>query len=147
MEHKLKIRKAVPDDAISLKKCMETAYATYQERMGGERLPPMNVDYSAEIRNYPCWVIEAGGSILGGLIMVFEKEASIANVAVNPQHHGQGVGGKLMKFADLIAKEKNYSELRLATHVLLSENISLYQHLGWKETGRDETRVFMKKAL
>ena len=116
--------------------------------MGGARLPPMDVDYSSEIKNYPTWVVEAGGIILGGLIMVFEiEQASIANIAIDPGFQGQGIGGALMKFAETIAKQKGFTELHLATHVLLIENISLYHHLGWVETGREETRVFMKKVL
>jgi len=127
---------------------MESAYTAYQERMGGERLPPMDADYLSEIKNYPTWVIESEGSILGGLIMVFENDhASIANIAVDPNFQGQGIGGALMKFAESKANENSFSELHLATHVLLIENISLYQHLGWEETGRDETRVFMKKKI
>ena len=127
---------------------MDAAYATYQQRMGGVRLPPMDVDYLSEIKSHPTWVVEAEGSILGGLIMVFEDDqASIANIAVNPKFQGQGIGGELMRFAESKARENNFSELRLATHVLLDENISLYRHLGWEETGRDETRVFMKKEI
>ena len=127
---------------------MESAYTTYQERMRGVRLPPMDVDYSSEIKNYPTWVVESDGSILGGLIMVFENDqASIANIAVNPKFQRQGIGGELMRFAETKAKENNFSELRLATHVLLEENISLYRYLGWEETGREETRVFMKKDI
>ena len=142
------IRKATPKDSTRLKYCMESAYAIYQERMGGTRLPPMDVDYSSEIKNYPTWVVESEGNILGGIIMVFEEnQASIANIAVDPKFQGHGIGGELMRFAELKAREKNYSELHLATHVLLKENISLYRHLGWEETGRDETRVFMKKEI
>ena len=116
--------------------------------MGGVRLPPMDVDYLSEIKNYPTWVVESEGRILGGFIMVFENDqASIANVAVNPEFQGQGIGSELLSFAESKAKEKHYSELRLATHVLLEENISLYQHLGWKETGRDQSRVFMAKKI
>ena len=142
------IREATPEDSDILKNCMVSAYAIYQDRMGGARLPPMDVDYLSEIKNYPTWVIESEGIILGGLIMVFENDqASIANIAVNPKFQGQGIGGELMRFAESKARESNFSELRLATHVLLDENISLYQHLGWEETGRDETRVFMKKDI
>jgi len=142
------IREATPGDSEGLKNCMESAYTTYRERMGGVRLPPMNVDYSSEIKNYPTWVVESGGSILGGLIMVFENDqASIANIAVNPKFQGQGIGGELIVFAETKARENNFSELRLATHVLLEENISLYRYLGWEETGRDETRIFMKKKI
>jgi len=148
MELTRQIREATPEDSESLKYCMESAYSTYQERMGGDRLPPMDVDYLSEIKNYPAWVVESEEIILGGLIMVFgNDQASIANVAVNPKFQGQGIGSELMRFAESIAREKGYSELQLATHVLLDENISLYRHLGWEETGRDETRVFMAKDI
>jgi len=148
MELAWQIRKTVPDDSDSLKNCMASAYAEYEERMGGVRLPPMDVDYLFEIKNYPSWVVESEGSILGGLIMVFENDqASIANIAVAPGFQGQGIGGALMKFAESKAKENGFAELQLATHALLNENISLYQHLGWKETGRDESRIFMTKMI
>ena len=142
------IKEATLEDAKGLGKCMESAYAPFQERMGGVRLPPMDVDYSFEIENYPTWVAESEGNILGGLIMIFEKEnASIANIAVNPKFQGQGIGSGLMKFAASMAKENNFSELNLTTHVLLKENLSLYRHLGWEEIGRDNTKVFMKKEI
>ena len=142
------IREATPEDADSLKNCMNSAYAPYQERMDGVRLPPMDVDYSSEIKNYPTWVVESEGNILGGLIMSFSNNhAFIANIAVNPKFQGYGIGGELIKFAELQARENNCSELRLTTHVLLEENISLYRHLGWKETSRDESRIFMMKEL
>jgi ribosomal protein S18 acetylase RimI-like enzyme len=148
MELAWNIRNATSEDSGSLKICMESAYATYLERMSGVRLPPMDVDYLSEIKNYPTWVVESEGSILGGLIMVFENDqASIANIAVNPKFQGQGIGGELMRFAESKARENNFSELRLATHVLLDENISLYRHLGWEVTGRDDNRVFMKKEI
>ena len=148
MELEWQIRKAIPDDSDSLKNCMESAYAVYEERMGGVILPPMDVDYLSEINNYPTWVVESDGSVLGGLILIFENDqVSIANIAVDPRFQGQGIGGALMRFAELKAKENSFSELHLATHVLLTENISLYQHLGWKETGRDESRIFMTKRI
>ena len=70
-----------------------------------------------------------------------------ANIAVDPDFQGQGVGGGLMKFAETVAKEKAYPELRLATHILLTENISLYEHLGWSVIERDEVRVYLKKEI
>jgi GNAT superfamily N-acetyltransferase len=142
------IREAIPGDAVGLKNCMESAYTAYQGRMDGVRLPPMDVDYFSEIKSYPSWVVESEGNILGGLIMVFENDlASIANIAVDPGFQGQGIGGALMKFAESKARESSFTELQLATHILLKENISLYRHLGWEETGRDESRVFMKKEI
>ena len=108
----------------------------------------MEVDYFSEIRDYPTWVVESNGTVVAGLIMMFEDEfASIANIAVHPDFQGQGLGGSLMKFAETVAKEKAYPELRLATHIMLTENISLYDHLGWLEFERDNVRVYMRKEI
>jgi len=51
-----------------------------------------------------------------------------------------------MDFAESEAKRRGYLEMRLATHILLNENISFYHHLGWTEIGHDDTRVYMKKS-
>lgn len=142
------IREARPEDADGLKRCMQSAYSIYQERLGGSRLPPMDSDYLSEILNYPTWVVDADGIILGGLIMVFDNQkASLANIAIDLKVQGLGIGGELMQFAEAQAKEKRYSELHLATHILLEENISLYQHLDWEETSRDDNKILMKKKL
>ena len=142
------IRKAVPEDSDGLRRCMESAYTPYLERMNGIHLPPMDLDYSSEIRDFPTWVVQHEGMIVGGLTMVFGSDrASIANIAVHPRMQGRGIGGDLMKFAELKAKEKEYSELRLTTHVLLTENVSLYLHLLWTEFDRDDVRVHMKKKI
>jgi GNAT superfamily N-acetyltransferase len=142
------IREATPEDAVGLKSCMESAYSLYQKRMGGERLPPMDVDYLDEIEKYPCWVIDAEGIILGGLIMVFDNQkASLANISIDPKFQGLGIGGELIRFAKARAKDKKYSELHLATHILLEENISIYQHLGWEITGKEGKKVLMKIKL
>ena len=52
-----------------------------------------------------------------------------------------------MTFAESQAQENGLTELRLATHVLLTENVSLYSHLGWSEYDRDTTRIYMKKVV
>lgn len=148
MHLKRNIRAAQPEDADKLKHCMHAAYSGYLQRMDGARLPPMDIDYLLEINNFPTWVVTIGSDIVGGLTMDFENNyASIANIAIDPEFQGQDIGGDLMEFAQLQAKENNCSELRLATHVLLEESIALYLHLGWHEKGRDETRVFFSKGV
>ena len=149
MNHSWQVRAATQKDTAGLAQCMESAYSIYQDRMKGERLPPMDIDYAAEIANYPTWVVESDeGDILGGLIMVFEDgQASIANIAVDPRSQGQGIGGALMKLAEEQARSRGFSEIHLATHSLLQENVSLYLHLGWKESGRQGVRILMKKEI
>ena len=142
------IRKAALGDAPGLAECMRQAYTTYVPRMGTQRLPPMDADYEDEIASYLTWVAESESEIVGGLTLVDEAtHMTIANVAVRPDFQGSGLGRELMDLAEAEARDAGFSELRLATHVLLSENVSYYLHLGWLENGRDETRVYMKKAI
>ena len=80
--------------------------------------------------------------------MTFEHGyAVVANIAVRPEFQGRGLASELMRFAEATARERGFSELRLTTHVFLTENVSLYLHLGWTETDRDYDRVHMKKRL
>ncbi|WP_167880927.1 GNAT family N-acetyltransferase [Methanococcoides sp. AM1] len=142
------IRKAIVDDAQGLKSCMDLAYTKYLDRLKGERLPPMDVDYEEEITHFPVWVAESDNEIVGGLILIFEDYyTTVANVAVRPDLQGTGLGRELMDLAESEAKRKGYLEMRLATHVLLTGNISFYNHLGWSEICRDDTRVYMRKMI
>jgi len=148
MNNHFAIRSALPDDADGLKDCMYSAYAIYESRMEGKRLPPLDIDFKTEIELYPTWVIDQQDCIVGGLTMMFEdSNASIANIAVHADFQGLGLGTKLMDFAETRAREKQYQKLQLATHVLLTENLSLYQHLGWQVYERDDVRVYLQKVL
>ncbi|MDX8366123.1 GNAT family N-acetyltransferase [Cytobacillus sp. IB215665] len=147
ISNKWKIRKAKVSDAKDLKNCMDASYSVYMNRFK-EKLPPMNVDYEEEIALYPVWVAESDKDVIGGLILLFEDEYStIANVAVHPNYQGIGLGRSLLQFAETEARSRGYMEIRLATHVLLTENISYYLHLGWIEFDRDAKRVYMKKNI
>ncbi len=53
----------------------------------------------------------------------------------------------MMRFAETTAKIKTYTQIRLATQILLAENIDLYLHLGWQEINRIRTKVLMKKEI
>ena len=61
------IREAQLEDANSLRQCMALAYASYQDRMGARRLPPMDLDYTSEIADYPTWVVECESGLIGGI--------------------------------------------------------------------------------
>ncbi len=64
---------------------------------------------------------------------------------------GQGLGRRLVAFAESEARRLGYAELRLYTHATMTENIALYTRLGFCETGRGREagydRVFMAKRL
>ncbi len=144
----LMIRRARVDDASELTQVMKRAYTPYIKQLDGIKLPPLEVDYSEEIKNYPVWVVEHKQQVIAGLIMFFNNEhAYLSNIGIDPAHQGKGIGYKLIDFAEGIAKEKGYAILELATHIKLLENIAYYNKLGYKEVERDENKVYFMKKL
>lgn len=141
-----KIRSATTQDATTLAACIDAAYAGYRERI--KDLPPVSEGIADDIKSNLVWVAEFDRSIVGGLILVLEDEyAMLANVAVDPDRAGMGIGRGLIEYAELQCRRLKKGELRLSTHVAIPENVSLYEHLGWKETSRSGNKVYMTKLL
>jgi GNAT superfamily N-acetyltransferase len=66
---------------------------------------------------------------------------------VHPDHAGKGLGRAMVELAESEAAAQGYAELRLNTHVDMPENVRLYAHLGWRESGREGNRVAMMKRV
>ncbi|AXI00815.1 GNAT family N-acetyltransferase [Sporosarcina sp. PTS2304] len=142
------IRKADLNDAGELQKCMHKAYLKYSDRINIKTLPPMNVNYKDEIASFPVWIVEFNNQIIAGLVLVFEEDyASLANIAIDPDFQAKGLGKFLLKFAEQETRSKGYTEMKLATHVLFTENVLFYNKQGWILVDQDETKVYMKKYL
>ncbi len=142
------IRRAHRVDAAALKSCMIAAFERPTAMLGGAPLPPMTADYECEIRDYLVWVVVQENKIIGGLVL--EEKPShmlIGIIGVDPKVQGLGIGKALLDLAENKSQQAGLNELRLATHIALTENISFYKHLGWRERGRDDVRIYMSKKL
>lgn len=144
-------RRATPQDAEALAGCVIAAYQHYIPRLG-KPPAPMLADYPAAITHCQVWVVDNGGEIIGGLVLIPSGDYLLLdNVAVHPDHQGRGIGRALLELADAQAVAQAYGELRLYTHETMTENIALYTRLGWVETHREQqagyNRVFMRKQL
>ena len=125
---------------------MEAAYARIAERIID--LPSVSANCAEEIAKFQVWVAHAGNDVVGGLVLVPQDGfMQLANVAVHPDHRGTGLGRTLMTLAEAKALKQGYRELRLNTHVDMPENVSLYTHLGWEQTGQDGSSISMKKTI
>ncbi|MGH6923461.1 MAG: GNAT family N-acetyltransferase [Propylenella sp.] len=60
----------------------------------------------------------------------------IFSVAVAPERQGEGLGLKLLEFAEDVARERGCGELALYTNARMMRNIALYRRFGFAETGR-----------
>jgi ribosomal protein S18 acetylase RimI-like enzyme len=127
------------------------AYAKYVPRIGKEPGPMLD-DYARRIDQGAAWVLKHGDAVRGVLVLIDDPGyLLLENVAVDPDCQGQGLGRKLIEFAESEGKRRGYAEIRLYTHATMVENIALYLRLGYEETHRATqsgyARVFMRKSL
>ena len=146
------IRIARPQDVATVEAIVHEAYAVYIDRIG-KPTGPMLDDYAALIDAGAVSVLEAADGAIAAIIVLLPKPDHLLldNIAVRRASQGQGLGRRLIAFAEAEARRHGYPELRLYTHEKMSENIALYTRLGFVETGRGRDagydRVFMTKRL
>ena len=145
------IRPARPEDAEAVRHLVQDAYGHYVSRLG-KPPGPMLDDYARRIADGHVWVLDEGGQLAGLLVLEDLPDGALLldNVAVSPSAQGKGHGRALIAFAEAEARRRGHSEVRLYTHVLMTENQALYARLGFHETARVSERgydrVYMGKA-
>jgi GNAT superfamily N-acetyltransferase len=145
------IRLARPEDAMFVRDIVDAAYRAYIPRIG-KKPGPMLDDYAKRIAGGQVWVLDEADGIAG--VLVLEQNADgflLDNIAVAPNQQGKGLGRVLLDFAEEEAMRRGWREIRLYTHVLMTENIALYYRIGYVETARVTEkgfdRVYMTKRL
>jgi len=140
----VQIRPARPDDAGALRDIVERAYSRYIERIG-RRPAPMDDDYVAKIGDGHVEVAVEGGNPVGLIVLVPQADhLLVENVAVDPAFQRGGVGRALLAHAEQRAAQRGLREIRLYTNAAMTENLSLYPRLGYRETGRDTEHGFQR---
>lgn len=145
-----RIRPAEARDVPRLREIAEAAYARYVPRIG-VRPAPMDADYEESVRRDAVFIAE-DATVLGLIVLVrHDGHVLVENVAVDPAHHGEGIGRALLAEAERFAHAHGLDELRLYTHVTMTENLAFYPRLGYRETGRHRDsgydRVYFAKRL
>ena len=145
------IRPARPEDVTRIEEIVTAAYSPYLARM--DRKPaPMVDDYTARIAQGHTHVLEDGGVVASVLVLEPQRDHLLLdNIAVDPAHHGKGLGRRLMDFTETEARRLGFHAIVLYTNEVMVENISRYRRLGYVETGRQHDRgydrVYMRKVL
>ena len=72
------------------------------------------------------------GELIALLETVAEgRELLIVNVAVDPDRQREGLGQRLMRHAEDLARAAGFEGTRLYTNALMTANIALYERLGY----------------
>ena len=145
------IRRATADDAARIGAIARAAYAKYVSRIGREPAP-MVADFAGHIATDHVVVVEAAGVVDGYMVAWAETDAYfLDNIAVDPARQGRGLGRKLMAHAADEAKRRHLPAIRLYTNEAMTENLSMYAHMGFIETHRvvekGFARVYMRWTL
>jgi ribosomal protein S18 acetylase RimI-like enzyme len=106
-------------------------------------LMPADYDVAVQQHRFDCL---SHGNALVGLIETVPQdgELMIVNVAVDPAWQGKGLGVRLMRHAEELARAAHLRGTRLYTNKLMTENIAFYEALGYsfeKETHHDQGTV------
>jgi len=145
----MSVRPAEPADTERIKACVDAAYGPSVARIG--RPPaPMLADYAALIAEGK---VHVTGSPIAGLIVFYPRgdHLHVENVAVSPEARGKGFGRALMRHAEAAAARLRLGTVELYTHQLMTENISYYNRLGYREIRRGVEdgypRVWFQKCV
>ena len=145
------LRSATAVDAAAISECVRAAYQRHVEDIG--RPPgPMLDDYGRVIRNHRAYVIEDSGRIVGALVLKDTDDGILLdNVAVQPSRQGEGIGRRLVEYAESEARRLGHDHLDLYTHEQMTGNIAMYARYGYEEFDRRTEhgfpRVYMRKRL
>jgi ribosomal protein S18 acetylase RimI-like enzyme len=108
----------------------------------------MVADFAGEITANHVVVIETGGVVAGYMIAWPGIDAYfIDNIAVEPARQGEGLGRQLIHHAVVEARNFHLPAVKLYTNVAMTENLSMYAHLGFVETHRATEKGFHRVYL
>ncbi|SLN49039.1 putative acetyltransferase [Aquimixticola soesokkakensis] len=152
MTHDLEIRKATSEDESGVRLCAEDAYEQYVAAIG-KKPAPMVADFGSLIASGSVYIAVEADAELNGFIVFYQEDDyfMLENVAVHANATGKGVGKRLITFCEQQAKQSGVKRVKLYTNEKMSENLSIYPHLGYREIDRRTedgfNRVFFEKSL
>jgi GNAT superfamily N-acetyltransferase len=142
-------RRATTADLPAIESVVRAAYRPYLGRM--DRPPaPLEHDYRNDVGAGTIWVL---GDPVAGLVSLVPDGAAllVENVAVSPTAQGTGLGRQLLEFAERYAAGHGHDRTALYTNEVMTENLAIYAHLGYRETGRRTEdgyrRVYLEKPV
>jgi len=142
------IREAMPEDAVRIGAIARAAYAKYVPRIGRE-LPPMVADFAAEVAAGRVVVVIGTARAIDGYMIAWPETDAyfIDNIAIDPARQGEGLGRQLMHHAVGEARRRRLPAIRLYTNAAMTENLSIYVHMGFVETHRAVEKGFNRVYL
>ncbi|MEB4592312.1 ribosomal protein S18-alanine N-acetyltransferase [Candidatus Thiothrix sp. Deng01] len=85
---------------------------------------------------HSCWIYEQNGTIIGYAVVMFVlDEMHLLNICIRPDDHGKGLGGRLLKTLERIARGAKAETCFLEVRQSNFPAIRLYLNAGFNEIG------------
>lgn len=85
---------------------------------------------------YSCWIYEQEGEVTGYAVVMFAvDEMHLLNICIRPQDHGKGLGSRLLKTLERIARGIKAETCFLEVRQSNFSAIRLYLNAGFNEVG------------
>ncbi len=115
----------------------DEAYEKYIPLIG-RKPQPMTADHAKMVVENSIWLLFVDDQIVGVLVLIYEPEnVLIFSVAIKPEYQHQGLGRRILAWAEEQAIHDGYKSIRLYTNEHFVDNIRLYKSLGYLETSRE----------
>ena len=150
----LTIRLATSVDYPAVVACIQAAFTKWIDIIGMKPFA-LTADYHDYINRGVTYVVEGNREDdLAGLLIIWQVHDAlyVDTIAVNPIHQKQGLGSRLLSFAEQKAHEIGLAKLTLVTNAKMVANQEYYRKHGFVETHRhsfeaDRVGVWMAKTL
>ena len=147
----MNLRPAETDDLDFVQACARSAYGLYVERIGKEPAP-MVADFASALAQGQLEILQVDEKPIGFLVSYsLQDHLFVENVAIDPQHQGNGYGGAVFALLEVQAKARGLAAIELYTNEKLAENLAFYPRLGFNEIDRRTeagfNRVYFRKNL
>ncbi|GHO96635.1 N-acetyltransferase GCN5 [Reticulibacter mediterranei] len=151
MNEAMSLRPSTVEDASAIRSLIREAYSKWVPVIGREPLP-MTADYEEAVKKHRIDLLYLDGKLVALIEMLPKADhLLIENVAVSPVFQGRGLGRKLLTHAEQVAASLGLSVIKLYTNKLFTENLRLYQKLGYAVDQEEEFRggfvVHMSKPV
>lgn len=145
------LRPATKADVPAIRALVRAAYAKWVPVIGREPVP-MTANYAQAVRMNRFDLLERDG----GLVALVETipradHLWIENLAVSPEHHGQGLGRAMLRQAEAVARELGHTVIKLGTNQAFASNVDFYLRTGFaierEEPFRGGIGLYFTKTL
>jgi N-acetylglutamate synthase-like GNAT family acetyltransferase len=125
------IRRAKAADAVAIRALTRAVYAKWMSVIGREPFP-MTADYDVAVVQHWIDVLDRDGALVALVEMIPHIDhLFIANLAVAEAMQGKGLGVRMLRHAEDVARNAALAEVQLATNQAFASNVAFYERQGY----------------